>query len=541
MILSETIKDCNNVIVSNNALSNYKKNEQVIEEKEDRIKNKKVYTKKRIGYFNRIFFSSTRLKGLESSCIHKKDLHVKNTLIKSNKKKKLKKLKSMDENEKCNFFSNDVDVSLEVLDEIKKLEKKFSELKTDYCLIRKIGHGTFSTVYKAEVLNTNHVSTFEKDTSINGTMANIKKKKKQYVALKQIYVTSSPARIHNELKLLSLLSESQYVATLINVLRYQDEVIIVLSYYYHTDFRDFYRDLPILGIKVYLYELFKALDFIHSKGVIHRDLKPANYLYDPFKGKGVLVDFGLAESVSHSQSIFYSYKCPCTSKNQTSYIHNIIDCYNRKNAYPKNDQRPSKKANRVGTRGFRAPEVLFKCNRQTTKIDIWSAGVIGFSLLSRKFPLHNSPDDTDAILELILIFGLDELTYCANLHGCNLEINLSKVPEKKTLVSLLADFLFYEQENECFPLDSVVNDTLDAFDESRQKFVCPTFDKSFDSNEILNSDTYKEFKKKQKNYYDHTNLIDLLMNCFKMNPFERSSAKDILSHPFFKDLNDLTT
>lgn len=35
-------------------------------------------------------------------------------------------------------------------------------------------------------------------------------------------------------------------------------------------------------------------------------------------------------------------------------------------AYLKHDQRPAKRANRAGTRGFRAPEVLFKCQSQTT-------------------------------------------------------------------------------------------------------------------------------------------------------------------------------
>jgi len=33
--------------------------------------------------------------------------------------------------------------------------------------------------------------------------------------------------------------------------------------------------------------------------------------------------------------------------------------------YPENDRRPVSKANRAGTRGFRAPEVLFKCHAQT--------------------------------------------------------------------------------------------------------------------------------------------------------------------------------
>jgi len=33
--------------------------------------------------------------------------------------------------------------------------------------------------------------------------------------------------------------------------------------------------------------------------------------------------------------------------------------------YPDQDRRPNSKANRAGTRGFRAPEVLLKCSAQT--------------------------------------------------------------------------------------------------------------------------------------------------------------------------------
>lgn len=33
--------------------------------------------------------------------------------------------------------------------------------------------------------------------------------------------------------------------------------------------------------------------------------------------------------------------------------------------YPEQDRRPVSKANRAGTRGFRAPEVLLKCGAQT--------------------------------------------------------------------------------------------------------------------------------------------------------------------------------
>ena len=93
--------------------------------------------------------------------------------------------------------------------------------------------------------------------------------------------------------------------------------------------------------------------------------------------------------------------------------------------YPKNDTRASRRANRAGTRGFRAPEVLFKCTSQTTKIDVWSAGVILLTMLSHRFPFFNSADDVDAMVEVASIFGKRRMQACALLHG---EIFDSTIP-----------------------------------------------------------------------------------------------------------------
>jgi cell division control protein 7 len=98
--------------------------------------------------------------------------------------------------------------------------------------------------------------------------------------------------------------------------------------------------------------------------------------------------------------------------------------------YPKHDSRPSRRANRAGTRGFRAPEVLFKCTSQTTKIDIWSAGVILLTILSRRFPFFNSSDDVDAMIEIATIFGKAKMKACAALHGCIFESTIPTIGER---------------------------------------------------------------------------------------------------------------
>ena len=59
----------------------------------------------------------------------------------------------------------------------------------------------------------------------------------RYVAIKKIYVTSSPSRIQNELELLHDLQGYRSICPLITAFRHYDQVIAVLPYFRHQDFR----------------------------------------------------------------------------------------------------------------------------------------------------------------------------------------------------------------------------------------------------------------------------------------------------------------
>lgn len=432
----------------------------------------------------------------------------------------------------------DQDITLEVLEEMHKLEQCFPILGERYRLINKIGEGTFSTVYKAAAMDGTVMlgSQMWKSPPLHRTTAlkKSKSKKNPLVALKQIYVTSSPNRIHNELNLLYMLSGNSHVAPLLDILRFQDQVLAILPYYHHSDFRDFYRDLPIKGVKKYMLELLQGLEFVHSKGIIHRDLKPTNFLYDPFKGKGVLVDFGLAEKVSTSLSSRASNCCPCMSKERPSVSKAQAKRLNIKAAYPKSDQRPPRRANRAGTRGFRAPEVLLKCTNQTSKIDIWSAGIIGLSLLARKFPLFNSPDDIDALMEIIIVFGVEKMQKCAEFHGCGLELNtplITKTNFNGNLVKFLSASLFHEEKNGCVPSDSVIYDTLKFLEENSSRLVKPLLDENETDAKVL-----EKVKSDVEDYYDLKHLLQLLYNCLNLDHTKRSTATQLLGSPFFEEL-----
>ena len=343
-----------------------------------------------------------------------------------------------------------------VADDMHRLEQDFKGISQKYRLINRIGEGmfengvehcltnvgTFSTVYKAEQLeqparendeNENPLDVKDSKRPAQKKRAN-RWKSVKIVALKKIYVTSSPSRILNELELLHELRDSPHICPLLTAFRHQDQVVAVLPYFRHLDFRLYFRDFLTNDLRHYFLSLFSGLQWVHKAGIIHRDIKPTNFLYSSTQKHGVLVDFGLAERQGTDWQ-----QCVCLHDRDTrkemflnSYavqkLQQTVEV--QSDGYPKNDSRPTRRANRAGTRGFRAPEVLLKCTAQTTKIDMWSVGVILLTLLGRRFPFFNSSDDVDALIEIASIFGKKKMQGVAAMHGSVFETNIPSIGDR---------------------------------------------------------------------------------------------------------------
>ena len=163
-----------------------------------------------------------------------------------------------------------------VMEEMLKLEETFKGIGSHYRLINRIGEGTlsscyrpnghhwlinhprcsgtFSTVYKAEdILYRTYDNEWDLESSeaskwssppvkarrTGGALSFSyqQRRKPRFVAIKKIYVTSSPSRILNELELLHDLRGCKAVCPLITAFRHQDQVIAILPYFRHQDFR----------------------------------------------------------------------------------------------------------------------------------------------------------------------------------------------------------------------------------------------------------------------------------------------------------------
>ncbi|KAH7382977.1 kinase-like domain-containing protein [Cadophora sp. MPI-SDFR-AT-0126] len=406
---------------------------------------------------------------------------------------------------------SDAVVDPTVQEDMDKFQDTFKGLKERFRLINRIGEGTFSTVYKAEDLMYEHYQNewdIEEKENSQWTSPPLKKARRdmdslaerneyaqqrrrpKYVAIKKIYVTSSPSRILNELELLNDLRGFDSVCPLITAFRSTDQVAAVLPYFRHTDFREYFRKMTVPDMQIYFRSLFRSLAAVHSKGIIHRDIKPTNFLYEPDKQRGVLVDFGLAEREGTDAK-----PCLCQESafdRRRRITNSVTATQGPSNGYPKNDSRPSRRANRAGTRGFRAPEVLFKCTEQSTKIDIWSAGVILLTILSRRFPFFNSADDVEAMIEIATIFGTKRMKSCAYLHGTAFESNIPTIG------------------NLGFTLEKIILWSTCRNDSGKNGRENPLSEE-----EML--------------------AVRFLERCFELDPNKRISAEEALEHPFLKE------
>ncbi|ORX94203.1 Pkinase-domain-containing protein [Basidiobolus meristosporus CBS 931.73] len=217
----------------------------------------------------------------------------------------------------------------------------------NYEIVRKVGRGKYSEVFEGVDI--------AKDRKVVIKVLKPVRKKK----------------IKREIKILQNLAGGINVVTLYDVVRDPQSKTpsLIFEHINNIDFKILYPKFTDYDVRYYIFELLKALDFCHSKGIMHRDVKPHNVMIDHEKRQLRLIDWGLAE--------FYH---PGTEYNV-----------------------------RVASRYFKGPELLVDLQEYDYSLDMWSLGCMFAGMIFRKDPFFHGQDNYDQLVKIAKVLGTDEL------------------------------------------------------------------------------------------------------------------------------------
>lgn len=200
--------------------------------------------------------------------------------------------------------------------------------------------------------------------------------------------------------------------------------------------------LSLADIKFYMYKLLQALDYCHSCGIMHRDVKGRNVVINRRFKQLRLIDWGLSD--------FYI---------------------------------PGKRSIvRVGSRYFKAPELLVGYRFYSYAIDIFSAGCTLAGLVFRREPFFRGRDNEDQLIKITQVLGTENLYNYLKAYGIVLEEKL-----------------------------------LDALGHSPKQ-------------------DWKSLVTPDNESHTSVQLFDLLDKMLCYDHHERCTAKEAMAHPFFDDM-----
>ncbi|XP_053482576.1 glycogen synthase kinase-3 beta isoform X1 [Ictalurus furcatus] len=248
--------------------------------------------------------------------------------------------------------------------------------EVSYTDTKVIGNGSFGVVYQAKLCESGEMVAIKKvlqDKRFKNRELQIMRKLDHcnIVRLRYFFYSSGEKKDEVYLNL---------------VLDYVPETVYRVARHYSRA----KQTLPMVYVKLYMYQLFRSLAYIHSFGICHRDIKPQNLLLDPETAVLKLCDFGSAKQLVRGEP-------------NVSYI-----C----------------------SRYYRAPELIFGATDYTSSIDVWSAGCVLAELLLGQ-PIFPGDSGVDQLVEIIKVLAP---CWCACVHSQNLlSVSLSPPPLSQVL------------------------------------------------------------------------------------------------------------
>jgi glycogen synthase kinase 3 beta len=145
------------------------------------------------------------------------------------------------------------------------------------------------------------------------------------------------------------------------VMEYVPDTFYSVTKRYHKELK---RPVPLTLVKLCMYQSFRAMAYIHARGVCHRDIKPQNFLCNEETGQVRMCDFGSAKQLRKGEENI-AYIC---------------------------------------SRYYRAPELIFGAPHYTTAIDVWAIGCVMGELLLGKV-LFPGSSSVEQLVEIVKVLG----------------------------------------------------------------------------------------------------------------------------------------
>ena len=273
-----------------------------------------------------------------------------------------------------------------------KVDKVEGHIKKRFIFQKKVGQGAYGVVFKV-----------------------IDKKTNEQVALKKLFGAFQDEvdsqRTFREVMLLQELNGHDNIIRLLNVIKAENDLDLYLVFdYMEADLFNVIRAniLQEIHKKFIIYQILKALKFIHSADIIHRDLKPSNvFINSDCHVK--LGDFGLARTLDNDP-----------------HMPGLVTDY-------------------VATRWYRAPEMILAAQKYGKPIDMWSVGCILYELLVGT-PLLPGKSTKDMIKMMFSVTGFpDRKEYNEVKKECRIQIDYDdllqeKIKKKKNILQMVSGY-----------------------------------------------------------------------------------------------------
>ncbi|CAD8102303.1 unnamed protein product [Paramecium primaurelia] len=192
------------------------------------------------------------------------------------------------------------------------------------------------------------------------------------------------------------------------------------------------QTIPSIQLKLYSYQMLRALLYLQAIGICHRDIKPQNILINLETNVLKICDFGSAKRL-------------VVGEPNIAYI-----C----------------------SRYYRAPELIFGATDYTTQIDMWSIGCVIVEMIILE-PIFPGESAQDQLLQIIKILGTPTPDIIKQMNPAKAEVKLPMIkgnPWSKVLakykpdqlfLDLISQMLTYSPKARIQPIDALLHPYFD--------------------------------------------------------------------------------